>query len=180
VGVLGGVGEPTRRADSVVDVLARWLGLRANPAAVIFGTITVGAVLAGENVKGETVAKSAEAALLVVLLYWFVHSWSDDTGDRIAQRRRLLWRPFVGALEHQSTILRSVLIPVAALVAAGLSGATDSTALWVGTATCAVVLVLIEFVSAMHNRLPAPQVLAETMAGAVFGCTLLVLRYLVA
>lgn len=166
-------------ASSPIDLVARWLGLRSNPAGVIFGTITVGAVLAGENAKGETVGTSIEAALLVLALFWVVHAWSDDTGERIKQRRRLEWRPFAAALEHQASILRAILLPVGALVVAGIAGASDSTALWVATAACAASLVLIELVSAMYNRLPVTQVLVETAAGASFGCVLLVLHFLV-
>ena len=118
-------------------------------------------------------------ALLVVALFWLVHAWSDDTGERIKQRRRLQWRPLVATLEHQASILRAVLMPVVALVIAGLAGASDATALWVGTVTCAVLLVLIELISALRNRLPVAQVLVETAAGAAFGCALLVLHFLV-
>jgi hypothetical protein len=179
VGVLGRRVGHRRGGGPLIDVLARWLGLDANPAGVIFGTITVGAVLAGENAKGESVTTSIEVALLVVALFWAVHAWSDDTGERLEQRRRLQWRPLVATLEHQASILRSVLVPVAALVVAGLAGASDATALWIGTLTCAVSLVVIELISALRNRLPAHQVLVETAACAAFGCGLLVLHFLV-
>jgi hypothetical protein len=179
VGVLGRRVGHAQGAGSFIDVVARWLGLGGNPAGVIFGTITVGAVLAGENAKGETVATSVEVALLVVALFWLVHAWSDDTGERIRQRRRLQWRPLLATLEHQASILRAVLVPVVVLGIAGLAGASDATALWVGTITCAVSLVLIELISALRNRLPVAQVLVETAAGAAFGCALLVLHFLV-
>jgi hypothetical protein len=177
--MLGRSVTPTPARDSFVDTLARWMGLESNPSGVIFGTITVGAVLAGENAKGETIGTSIEGSVLVVGLFWLVHAWSDDTGERIAGRRRLQWRPFALALEHQASILRSILLPVAALVIAGLAGASDATALWVGTITCAVALVLIELVSALRNRLPAREVVIDSGAGAVFGCALLVLHFLI-
>lgn len=179
MGVLGRSVAPTPSRDSLVDTLARWMGLEANPSGVIFGTITVGAILAGENAKGESVATSIEVAVLVVGLFWLVHAWSDDTGERIRERRRLRWRSFAGALEHQASILRSILLPVAALVVAGLAGASDATSLWVGTITCAVALVLIELLSALRNRLPAREVVIESSAGAIFGCVLLVLHFLI-
>jgi hypothetical protein len=180
---VGELGQPVATSSdgrsSLIDRIARWLGLRANPAGVIFGTITVGAVLAGENAKGETVRTSIEVACLVVALFWVVHAWSDDTGRRVEQHRRLEWRPLLEALEHQGSILRSILLPIVVLVIAGLAGASDATALWVGTLTCAATLVLIELVSALRNRLPVTQVLVETAAGATFGCALLVLHFLV-
>jgi hypothetical protein len=179
VGVLGRRVRPAPSERSVIDVIARWLGLTANPAGVIFGTITIGAVLAGENAKGESVATSVEVAVLVVGLFWFVHAWSDDTGERLIQHRRLQWRPLAQTLEHQASILRSVLLPVVILSIAGLAGASDATALWIGTITCAVLLVVIELISALRNRLPLTQVLVETAAGATFGCALLVLHFLV-
>jgi hypothetical protein len=179
VGVLGRRVRPAPGERSFIDVIAGWLGLRSNPAGVIFGTITIGAVLAGENAKSESVATSVEVAILVVALFWVVHSWSDDTGERLLQHRRLLWRPLATTLEHQASILRSILLPVVVLGIAGLAGASDATALWIGTITCAVLLVLIELVSALRNRLALTQVLIETAAGATFGCALLVLHFLV-
>ncbi len=179
MGALGRSVRPTPSRGSVVDTLAGWLGLEANPSGVIFGTITVGAILAGENAKGETVATSIEVAVLVVGLFWVVHAWSDDTGERIVTRRRLQWRPFAAALEHQASILRSIVLPVVALVIAGLAGASDGTSLWVGTITCAVTLVVIELLSALRNRLSAREVVIESTAGAVFGCVLLVLHFLI-
>ena len=180
---MGVLGRPLRTAPegprSPIDLVARWLGLRSNPAGVIFGTITVGAILAGENAKGETVATSLEAAILVAALFWVVHAWSDDTGQRIEHRRRLMWQPFAAALEHEASILRALLLPIVALIVAGLAGADDATALWVGTMTCALSLVLIELVSALYNRLPVTQVLVEVAAGAAFGCALIVLHFLV-
>jgi hypothetical protein len=180
VGVLGRrIRREPDDARAPIDVVATWLGLHANPAGVIFGTITVGAVLAGENAKGETVPTSVEVSLLVVALFWVVHAWSDDAGERLKQHRRLRWRPLAATLEHQASILRSVLVPVLVLVIAGMCGASDATALWIGMITCAVLLVLIELISALRNRLPLGQVLIETAAGAVFGCALLVLHFLI-
>jgi hypothetical protein len=177
--MLGRSVAPAPKGTSLSDHLSRWMGLESNPAGVIFGTITVGAVLAGENAKGESVRTSVEVAFLIVALFWLVHAWSDDTGERIADRRRLKWRPLAAALEHQASILRSLLVPVITVAVCGLVGASDATALWVGTITCAVSLVLIELLSALRNRLPLSQVLVETAAGAAFGCSLLVLHFLI-
>ncbi len=165
-----------RRVDAVIDGAARLLGLERNPSGVIFGSITVGALLAAETSKGESFARGVVAAVLVLLLYWVVRGWSHDAGERLEQRRTFRWARFGGSLLHEASILRGTVLPVVGVLIAGAAGSGDDAALWAGTAVSAGSLVVIEFLAAMRNRLTGAQVAAQTTAGALFGLALLGLR----
>jgi hypothetical protein len=51
----------------------------ANPGAVVYGTVTVGAVLATESAQRETYASTLEGVLVALVLYWLAHSYAEFT-----------------------------------------------------------------------------------------------------
>jgi len=155
------------------------MGLERNPAAVIFGVITVGAVLAAEGARSEPFARSIGAAVAVLVLYWLVHAWSIDTGNRLETRRGFDIVSFFAVLGLESPIIRGAIPPILAVAIAGLAGAADRRAVFIGTIVAALMLVAIEFVAAMRNRMVGRQVVVQTAMGAVFGCGLIVLHFIV-
>jgi hypothetical protein len=155
------------------------LALERNPAAVIYGVITVGAVLAAEGARTEPFVRSVGTAIAILLLYWLVHSWSVDTGDRVERGRHFTWAKFNEALRDEAPIMRGALLPVMAVILAGVLGATDRRAVLVGTLVSAALLVVIEFSVAVRDRMSNRQVAIQTAAGAAFGMALIGLRFLV-
>ena len=153
-----------------------WLGPDRNPAGVVYGTITVGGVLAAEGSRGETIPRTIISAALILLLYWLVHAWSDDTGKRVESRRAFSARLFATELRTNWAIVRGSVVPLIAVVVAAGLGASDSTALWVGTIAAAVGLAAIEALTAMRIGLAWRQVVLQTLVGAAFGATLIALR----
>ena len=155
------------------------VGPTENASSVVYGIITVGAVLAAEGSRNESFQRSVGAAILILLLYWVVHAWSVDSGDRLARRRPFRWPDFLAELRAEFSIMRGAVLPIAAVVIAGLAGATDQRAVFIGTLVSAAMLVVFEFSVAMLGRLGAKQVLVQTAAGALFGCALIVLRFVI-
>jgi hypothetical protein len=163
--------------SSASKLLSIFVGLDRNPGGAIYGVITVGAVLAAEGSRNETYPRSVGAAILVLSLYWVAHAWSSDSGDRLASRRRFTWPPFATMLRNDSSIVRGATVPIIAVIVAGLSGMSDQNAELLGTVIAAAMLVVIEFVAAMSDRIDARQVILQTCAGALFGCALIALRF---
>jgi len=157
--------------------LRLWLGPETNPAGTVYGTITIGGVLAAEGSRGLTLPRTIIAALLILVLYWFVHAWSDDTGNRIEQGRPFSVGEFGTELGRNWTIVRGSTVPLIAVVIAALAGAPDQRAIWAGTLVAAASLVAIELVTALRMRLGAAQILLQTAVGAGFGIALIAMRY---
>lgn len=155
------------------------IGPERNASAVVYGIITVGAVLAAEGNRNETYLRSVGAAVLVLLLYWVVHAWSQDSGSRLAERRAFAWAPFAEALRDEWSIMRGASVPILSVIIAGLSGATDRRAVFVGTLVAAVMLVVFELSVAVRGRLSPKQVAVQAAAGALFGMALIGLRFVV-
>jgi hypothetical protein len=169
----------TRRTSrGALNIFTIWLGPEENPAGVIYGTITVGAVLAAEGDRAEHVSTAVFTSFMVLLLYWVVHAWSDDTGRRIEKRADLSWDRFAGYLQRDWAIVRGALLPIIAVVIAALLGDSGEQAVYVGTIVSAASLAAIELVTGIRNQLGARQVLVQTLVGAGFGAVLIGLRYL--
>ncbi|HEY8081076.1 MAG TPA: hypothetical protein VIE15_03220 [Acidimicrobiales bacterium] len=155
------------------------VGRPENASSVIYGIITVGAVLAAEGNRNEPYWRSVGAAILILLLYWVVHAWSVDSGDRLEKRRAFEGPAFLAELRAEFSIMRGAVAPIAAVILAGVAGATDQRAVFIGTIVSAMMLVLFEFSVAVLGRLGARQVVIQTAAGGAFGMALIVLRFVV-
>ncbi len=167
-----------RTSRGALNVFTLWLGPDENPAGVIYGTITVGAVLAAEGDRSEHVSTAVFVAFMVLLLYWVVHAWSDDTGRRIEERSELSWDRFAGYLQRDWAIVRGAMLPILAVIIAAVFGDSGEQAIYVGTIVSAVSLAVIELVTGIRNELGMRQVLVQTLVGAGFGAVLIGLRYL--
>ena len=163
----------------LVAIASSLVGLETNPAAVVFGVITVGAVLAAEGVRNEPYVRSVGAAVAVLVLFWLVHAWSTDTGSRLETRRSFDARAFAQVLREESPIMRGALPPIAAVIMAGFAGMVDRRAVFVGTLVSAATLVVIEFTAATRNCLAPRQVAIQTASGGAFGCALIILHFIV-
>ena len=61
-----------------------WVLPEDNPAGVIYGLITVGALLAAEGALGETYPETVASLVLAICLYWLAHAYADMLGHRLA------------------------------------------------------------------------------------------------
>ena len=63
-----------------------------NAAGVVYGVITVGALMAAESGRHESYVDSIASALIATLLYWLAHAYADLLGRRLATGERLTAR----------------------------------------------------------------------------------------
>ncbi len=156
--------------------MSRWVEPDDNPSGVIYGTIAVGAVLAAESTRRETFVDTIEATVLVLVLYWFAHTYARLVGDRLKTRDALsadaLWR----ALLREGSIMKGALIPIAVLAmlwAAGVSLATGVTgALW----SSAAALSVFEIIATMRSRATGAQRVTQILIGMLLGVGVLLVR----
>lgn len=77
---------------------SRWLTSKRlvtpdNAAGVVYGVITVGALMAAESGRHESYLDALALALVATLLYWLAHAYADllgrrlTTGDPLTARR---------------------------------------------------------------------------------------------
>jgi hypothetical protein len=166
----------TTADDRLADRLIGWLLPEENPAGAVYGTLTVGALLAAESGLRDTHLETLGSAVLALALYWLAHSYASLLGHRLAARERLtlgaLWRAFL----HDWSIVRGAALPLLALAIAWLLGASQeagvSAALWSAIAS----LIALELLAGLRAQARPAELLLEGCVGAAMGLGVLALR----
>lgn len=169
--------SPRQQRRKRIEPLA-WLLPGGNPAGVVYGTVTVGALLAAESGLRDTYPETVGSLVVAVALYWFAHSYADVLGLRLTRRARLtgseLWHAFV----QDWAIVRGAAAPIAAVAIAWTLGAAQTTAVSAGVWTAVASLVIFEVVAGLRSNAKPPELALQVGAGLVLGLGVLALRAL--
>jgi hypothetical protein len=155
-----------------------WIVPESNPAGVVYGIITIGALLAAESGLRDTYPETVGSAAIAMVLYWFAHSYADVLGLRLAEQRRVgrgeLWRTFV----QDWAIARGAAAPLLALLVAWACGASQASAVTAGVWTAVASLILFELAAGVRSRAQPLELVFEVLVGATMGLAILSLRAL--
>jgi hypothetical protein len=149
-----------------------------NPARVVYGLITVGALMAAESGHHESYADLVASAFVATALYWLLHAYSAVLGHRLETRDRLRPATLMYGLAEESPILTGAAVPLAALLIAWATGASQETGVTVALWTAVVSLVLFELVAGLRSRASAGELALEVGVGVAMGVAILGLRTL--
>ncbi len=141
-----------------------------NPGGAVYGTITVGALLAAESSQRETYLETISAVILALVLYWIAHSYAGFAGGRLKEGERLTLGGLGRAMLHEVAILTGASMPLLALVLFDIAGASLSSAVTAGTWTAAAMVVVIEMVAGIRAELAGRELIGQTALGALLGC----------
>jgi hypothetical protein len=177
----GTKGSPTPVSSAVsgpVELVAGLIAPDRNPAGAVYGTITIGVLLAAEASKAETYVKTVVAICVTLMLYWLAHGYAHVVGLRLSHQRRWTIGSIARALFHELAILRGGLIPLLAVIGAWMANAKLSQGINAGLWTSAAVLVLVELIAGVRSRLRPAELTLQTSFGAIFGIAIIGLRAL--
>jgi hypothetical protein len=156
--------------------LLDWLAPGANPGGVVYGTLTIAALLAAESSLRETFPETLGSAAVVLALYWLAHAYADLLGHRLATGERLaapaLWR----SLRHDWGIMRGGSLPLLALLICWIAGAGQETAVTVALWTSIASLLAFELLAGLRAQARPAELLLEGCVGAALGLGVLALR----
>lgn len=147
-----------------------------NPSRAIYGTITVGALLAAESARAETYLETVGAVLIAMLVYWIAHSYSESAARRLQNREPLGLSELAESMIQESSILIGSAIPLVAILVAWAFEAQLSTAVTIAVWTSAATIVLIEAVAAVRADLSGRALILQVALGGVLGSLVIVLR----
>jgi hypothetical protein len=149
-----------------------------NPAGVVYGIITMGALLAAEGGRQETYLEVIGSAAIALVLYWFAHSYSSLLGDRLASREHLTVTSLGHTFLHDWAIVRGASIPFLALLVTWALGGALQTAVTIAVWTSAVSLVVFELLAGVRAKATPAELAIEACVGAAMGLGVLLLRIL--
>ena len=167
---------PGTRRHGWVGRAADWIVPTKNPARVVYGVITVGALMAAESGRHESYVELVGSAFIATALYWLLHAYSAVLGHRLATRDRLAPSTLVHGLAEESPILSGAAIPLSALLIAWVTAASQETGVTVALWTAVVSLVVFELVAALRSKASAGELALEVGVGVAMGVAILGLR----
>ncbi len=168
--------EPEARALRAGKRALEWALPGENPAGAVYGTITLGALLAAEDGLHDTYAETVGSVVVTLLLYWLAHSYAELLGQRLATGERLSARALGQALGRDWAIVRGTAAPLLALLVAWAVGAGQQTAVTVALWTCAGCLVAFELLAGLRARARPGELALEVCVGAAMGLGVIALR----
>jgi hypothetical protein len=154
----------------------RWLVPEDNPSGAVYGTLTVGALLAAETNRRETLPRTVGAVMITLILYWLAHGYADRLGHRLPEGEHQHRRSFVEALIREWAIIRGSAIPLFAIIIAWVAGASVGNGIRVGLITSAAMLVVLELIAGVRAKLGPACIMVQTLGGALLGVAVLALR----
>lgn len=136
----------------------------------------MGAVLATESARRETLLATLGATVLALVLYWLAHSYAATLGERLDEHTPLTAVAIVRSLAHDRAIVRGACFPILALLIASAAGATLATAVLVAVWTSAGTVVALELIAAIRAELRGMELIVQVCIGAVMGLAIIGLR----
>jgi hypothetical protein len=124
----------------------------SNPGGLVYGTITVGALLAAESAQRETYGETVAAVLIALVLYWFAHSYAEFTGRRLQGDDRLELGALARTIGHEISIVLGAAVPLLVLLIWWLVGARLGSAVNAAIWSAAGMTMVIEVAAALRAR----------------------------
>jgi hypothetical protein len=144
--------------------------------AAVYGTITVGALLAAESVDRETYPATVGAVALTLLIYVLIHAYSDYTAERLDREEPLELSRLGRTIVLESWLLVGAGIPLVALLICWVLGASLSTAVTVAIWTSAAMVLILESAVGLRAGEKGRELAIQIAVGAAFGLMVIVLR----
>jgi hypothetical protein len=157
-----------------------WLTKRlvpaGNAAGVVYGIITVGALMAAESGRHESYVGLVASALVATTLYWLAHAYADLLGRRLTTSDRLTAVTLARALAHDWAIVRGAALPLLALVIAWTAGASQEAGVTAALRTAVVAVVLFELIAGVRAKSTAGELVLKGVVGVTMGLAILALK----
>ena len=142
----------------------------------MYGTITIGALLAAESAKRETYAATVGAVAIALVLYWLAHAYSEFTAHRLAHKQPLTLKGLARTLIEGLTIVVGAGIPLLVVLICWVAGARLSTAVAAAIWASAATIMLWEVVAGVRAELSAQALVAQAAVGALLGLLVIALE----
>lgn len=156
--------------------MPRLLRLFRSPGPLVYGTITVGAVLDAEGFKTETFAETIAGVTLAMVLLWLAHSYAQITGGRLALGEQLTPKVVWHHMSHEAPILAGAVVPLLTVIIWWAAGANLSDALSAGIWADVAMIVVINLVAAFVSHLTGVAMVVQTVVGVLLGLGIIAVK----
>jgi hypothetical protein len=172
------IADAKRPLRFLVSLIFDWLDPEEHAAGVVYGIITVGAVIAIEGGNNLPVWHDIGATVIVLVIYWIAHAYSTIMGDLYRTKARWSWPHVAMTLRHERAILRGASIPILAMIAAALLGVRESTVTWTALVAMITLLMAFQVVAGQRAGMRGIALVGQLLVGVFFGVLLVIVRTL--
>jgi signal transduction histidine kinase len=158
--------------------IAGWIVPERYPAEVVYGLITVGALLAAESGLKDTYPETVGSTAIAMTLYWFAHAYADALGLRLSEQRRVSWTELWHTFARDWSIVRGAVFPLMALLVAWAAGASQTEAVTAAVWTVVASLIAFELAAGVRSKAKPVELAFDVSAGTALGLGILALRAL--
>jgi hypothetical protein len=150
----------------------------SNPAGLIYGTISVAALLAAESARQENYPRTVGAVVITICLYWLAHSYSQFTGERVKEHVAFTYAGLLKTAREELSVIVGAAGPLLVLVICWVAGASLVAAVIAAIWTSAGVVIVLEIVIGIRAELTGRELVRQTVVGAILGLLVIALRVL--
>jgi len=151
-------------------------GMPDNPAGLVYGTVTVAALLAAESARRETYAAVIASVVITLILYWLAHAYAEFVGHRLQTQEHFTYRGLMRTAAHEFAVVLGATVPLAVLLGCWAFGTRLDTAVSASIWTAAGAIVAVELVIGIKAELEGRDLIRQTLFGAVLGLLVISLR----
>lgn len=150
----------------------------ASLGGLIYGTISVAALLAAESARSETYPKTVASVGILMILYWIAHSYAEFTEERVEDHEPFTLTGIVLMATRELTVLIGAAVPFTVLLICWAVGASLITAVALASWTAAGIVIATEIVLGLRAELEGKELVAQTAVGVVLGLLIVAMRVL--
>jgi hypothetical protein len=171
--------ERAERGRDLARRVAAWIVPEGNPGGVVYGVITVGALLAAEGALHDTYTEAVGSVALAMMLYGLAHAYSDLLGRRLAEKERLRREAPLTVVLNSISVLRGASLPFLTLLVGWALGTpletTVTASIWIAIAS----LIGLEVAAGVRSHATAFELGLDAVVGVTMGLLILALKALV-
>jgi hypothetical protein len=168
--------QPKSRWSRWLGRACDWLIGEENPSGAIYGAIVIGALLAGESGQHDSYLDTIGSAAIATALYWLAHAYASVLGHRLERHEPLSLGALTSALAHDWALVRGAAVPLLALLAFWISGASRQTAVTAALWSATACLILFELIAGVRSRATRSELVLQVSVGVTMGVAILALK----
>ncbi len=147
-------------------------------AGLLYGTISVAALLAAESARTETYPKTVGAVGIMMILYWIAHSYSEFAAERMQEHEPFTYAGLLSNAARELTVLIGAAVPFTVLLICWVAGASLTLAVAAASWASAAIVIATEVVIGLRAQLTGREMIRQTVVGAFLGLLIVATRVL--
>lgn len=162
---------------SVIERISWWIDPSVGTKGIVYGTITVGTVVAIDGSHSTSTTRLVTTTALVLVLYYVAHVYAEILSRRFENPCAVSTSLIIEVMGAESGIVRGASLPIIAMAISTLLGAGTNSVQVVGLVITVLCLVTFEVIAGIKAHFTPTQLLVQAAVGVGFGVGIIAIRW---